>query len=271
MAPQGSPDDRFNTGEAHSARVYDYILGGKDNYPVDQEAGDAMCVGWPALPVHMRANREFMHRAARHLAREEGIRQFLDIGTGLPTSPNVHEVVQEERPDARVVYVDNDPIVLAHARALLTSSPEGRTAYVDADMRDPEAIIGSEEFQELLDLKEPVGLMIIGILHFILDSDDDHGLVRRLLDPLPVGSFLAMTIGTADFAPVEVGRVAVEYASRGMPMQLRTRAEAESFFAGLDLVEPGLTQVHHWRPEPGRPPIDDRDIAMYGAVARKSH
>ncbi|MFF5565258.1 SAM-dependent methyltransferase [Streptomyces sp. NPDC012623] len=269
MAAQHSPEDRFNTGEAHSARVYDYILGGKDNYEVDQEAGDSMCREWPALPVHMRANREFMHRAARHLAREKGIRQFLDIGTGLPTSPNVHEVVQEVSADSRVVYVDNDPIVLAHARALLTSAPEGRTAYIDADMRDPDAIIGSPQFQELLDLREPVGLMIIGILHFILKDDDDHGLVQRLLEPLPAGSYLAMTIGTADFAPAEVGRVAAEYARRGMPMQLRTHAEAEEFFAGLELVEPGLTQVHHWRPDAGRQPMDDRDIAMYGAIARK--
>ncbi|MFD5115011.1 SAM-dependent methyltransferase [Streptomyces sp. NPDC058391] len=270
MAAQGSPADRFNTGEAHSARVYDYVLGGKDNYPVDQEAGEAMIREWPALRVHMRANREFMHRAARYLAREEGIRQFLDIGTGLPTVPNVHEIVQEVTPDSRVVYVDNDPIVLAHARALLTSSPEGRTAYIDADMRDPDAIIGSPQFQEILNLRQPVGLMIIGILHFILDTDDDHGLVQRLLAPLPAGSFLAMTIGTADFAPQEVGRVATEYARRGMPMQLRTQAEAEAFFTGLDLVEPGVTQVHHWRPDTDQEAIDDRDIAMYGAVARKN-
>lgn len=268
MADKGRAVDRIDTRRAHSARVYDYILGGKDHYQVDVEAGQAMCAEWPALPVHMRANREFMHRAARHLAREEGIRQFLDIGTGLPTSPNLHEVVQRERPDAAIVYVDNDPIVLAHAQALLTSSREGRTAYVDADMRDPDEIIGSPEFQEILDLREPVGLMIIGILHFMLPPED-HILVRRLLAPLPPGSFLAATIGTADFAPVEVGRVAAEYERRGMPMRLRDRAEAEAFFDGLDLVEPGLCQVHHWRPDASQQPYDDRDIAMYGAVARK--
>ncbi|MEV0263626.1 SAM-dependent methyltransferase [Streptomyces sp. NPDC050617] len=268
MAHQGFSVDRINTGEAHSARVYDYILGGKDHYDVDRDAGDLMCQEWPALPVHMRANRQFMHRAARYLAREQGIRQFLDIGTGLPTAPNLHEVAQEVAPDARIVYVDNDPIVLNHADTLLTSSAQGRTAYVDADMRDPDAIINSPEFQRLLDLREPVGLMIIGILHFILPPDD-HRLVQRLLEPLPVGSFLAMTIGTADFAPEEVGRVAAEYGRRGMQMQLRTRAEAEEFFAGMDVVEPGLTQVHHWQPEEGQEVVDDRDIAMYGAVARK--
>lgn len=269
MLEQGYPVDRIDTGTAHSARVYDYILGGKDHYAVDREAGDVMCEEWPALPVHMRANRKFMHRAARYLAREEGIGQFLDIGTGLPTSPNLHEVVQQVRPDARAVYVDNDPIVLTHARALLTGSAEGRTAYVDADMRAPEAIIGSEQFQELLDLRQPVGLMIIGILHFILPPDD-HSLVRRLLEPLPAGSFLAMTIGTADFAPREVNRVADEYARRGMPMKLRTKAEAEALFEGLDLVGPGLTQVHRWRPDADQEQVDDRDIAMYGAVARKN-
>ncbi|MFF8955929.1 SAM-dependent methyltransferase [Streptomyces sp. NPDC014894] len=268
MTDQRRAADRVDTGRAHSARVYDCILGGKDHYPVDAEAGRAMCAQWPALPVHMRANREFMHRAARHLAREEGIRQFLDIGTGLPTSPNLHEVVQRERPDASVVYVDNDPIVLAHAQALLTSSPEGRTAYVDADMRDPDAITGSAEFRELLDPREPVALMVIGMLHFITPPDD-HALLRRLLDPLPPGSFLAATIGTADFAPEEVGRVAREYERQGMPMVLRDRAAAEAFFDGLDMVGPGLRQVHHWRPDPGGTPPDDRDVAMYGAVARK--
>ncbi|WP_329023285.1 SAM-dependent methyltransferase [Streptomyces sp. NBC_00690] len=260
--------DGAHAGQAHSARVYDYILGGKDHYSVDVEAGNAMCREWPALPVHMRANRAFMHRAARHLAREAGIRQFLDIGTGLPTSPNLHEVVQEERPDAAVVYVDNDPIVLAHAQALLTSSPEGHTAYVDADMRTPDAIIGSPAFREALDLREPVGLMVIGILHFILPPAD-HALIRRLLDPLPSGSYVAMSIGTADFAPVEVGRVASEYERRGMPMCLRTREQAEAFFDGLELVEPGVQQVHKWRPPADPSPVDDRDIAMYGAVARK--
>ncbi|MGW6460279.1 SAM-dependent methyltransferase [Streptomyces sp. NPDC055078] len=265
---EGHTVDGIDASQAHSARVYDYILGGNDHFPVDVEAADAMVAGWPALPVHMRANREFMHRAARYLAREAGIRQFLDIGAGLPTSPNLHEVVQAERPDAAVVYVDNDPIVLAHAQSLLTSSPQGRTAYVDADIREPEAITESREFRETLDLGEPVGLMVIGMLHFIMPPED-HILVQRLLSPLPAGSFLAATIGTADFAPDEVGRVAQEYERRGMPMRLRKREEAEAFFGGLEMVEPGLTQVHHWRPREGQDPIDDRDVAMYGAVARK--
>ncbi|MFJ8234068.1 SAM-dependent methyltransferase [Streptomyces sp. NPDC094448] len=268
MSDRSPNRPRIDTARPHSARVYDCILGGKDHYQVDVDAARAMCAQWPALPVHMRANRAFMHRAARHLARAEGIDQFLDIGTGLPTSPNLHEIVQRERPEAGIVYVDNDPIVLAHARALLTSTPEGRTAYVDADMRDPDAIIRSPGFRAVLDLGRPVALMVIGILHFIAPPDD-HALLGRLLAPLPPGSFLAATIGTADFAPDEVGRVAREYESRGMPMRLRTRAESEAFFTGLELLDPGLRQVHHWRPDPTDPVCDDRDIAMYGAVARK--
>ncbi|MFE4606941.1 SAM-dependent methyltransferase [Streptomyces niveus] len=256
------------TSRAHSARVYDYILGGKDHYPVDVEAGKAMCQHWPALPVHMMENRRFMHRAGRFLAQERGIRQFLDIGTGLPTSPNLHEVVQEVAPESHVVYVDNDPVVLAHARALLQSSPEGATAYVDADMHDPDSILGSPEFRDLIDLSRPVGLMLIGILHFILPPDDRR-LVKRLLDPLPSGSYLAMTIGTADFAPEEVNRVAQEYRQQNMPMALRDLPTATSFFDGLELEEPGVTQVHTWHPGPEQAGVDGRDIAMYGAVARK--
>ncbi|MFH8883371.1 SAM-dependent methyltransferase [Streptomyces californicus] len=266
-----TPNERqggLASSRAHSARVYDYILGGKDHYAADVEAGDAMVRHWPALPVHMLENRRFMHRAARYLAEERGVRQFLDVGTGLPTSPNLHEIVQEVAPESHVVYVDNDPIVLAHARALLESSPEGATAYVDANMHDPEAILESPEFRELIDLERPVGLMVIGIMHFILPPDDRR-LVQRLLDPLPSGSYLAMTIGTGDFAPQEVGRVAEEYRQQGMPMALRDRATAASFFDGLELLDPGVTQVHTWRPGPEQDGVDGTDIAMYGAVARK--
>ncbi|GAA2079830.1 SAM-dependent methyltransferase [Streptomyces albiaxialis] len=270
MRESGYSPEEINTGEAHSARVYDYILRGKSHYEVDRAAGDAMVEVWPALPVHMRANRAFMHRAGRFLAREKGIRQFLDIGTGLPTSPNLHQVVQEAEPSSRVVYVDNDPIVLTYAEALLGSTPEGRTTYVDADMRDPDAILGSPAFRETLSLDEPVALLVIGMLHFIHPSDDDHGLIHRLLDPLPAGSYLAATVATADFDPEGVGRVAEQYAQAGMPMTLRTRPEAAAFFDGLDLVEPGVVQVHRWRPSPDDETVDDRDIAMYGAVARKS-
>jgi hypothetical protein len=260
----------IDTGSAHSARIYDYIIGGKDHYPADREAGDAMCREWPALPVHMRANRDFMNRAVRHLAEEAGIRQFLDVGTGIPTSPNIHEIAQSVSPAARVVYVDNDPLVLALSQGLLNGTPEGRTAYIEADMRDPAGILDAPELRATLDLTQPVALTVIAIVHFMMDEDDAVGIVRRLLDPLPSGSYLAMSIGTAEFAPDEVGRVAREYAARGMPMRLRTLAEAEEFFAGLELVEPGIVQVHKWHPDgTGTEVIRDADIAMYGVVARK--
>ncbi|AZK95379.1 MULTISPECIES: SAM-dependent methyltransferase [Streptomyces] len=260
--------DRIDTGRAHPARVYDYVLGGKDHYTVDVEAGDAMIAGWPSLPVSMRQNRLFMERAARWLAREAGIRQFLDIGTGLPTSPNLHEVVQSERPDASVVYVDNDPIVLRHAEALLTSSSEGRTAYLDADMREPDTILGSTAVRELFEPGQPVALTVIAMLHFIPPSDG-YALVRRLLDPLPPGSYLAISTATADFAPEEIGRVAREYESRGIPMVPRTAAEVGAFFDGLEPVAPGLVQVQRWRPEAAQEGVAPEQVAMYGAVARK--
>ncbi|MFJ9009325.1 SAM-dependent methyltransferase [Streptomyces canus] len=259
-----------DTGSAHSARIYDYIIGGADHYPADREAGDAMVREWPALPVHMRANRDFMNRAVRHLAEKAGVRQFLDIGTGIPTSPNIHEIAQSVSPDARVVYVDNDPLVLRLSQGLLNGTPEGRTSYIEADMRDPASILEAPELRATLDLTRPVALLVIAIVHFMTDEDDAVGIVRRLLDPLPSGSHLAMSIGTAEFAPDEVGRVAQEYAARGMPMRLRTFAEAAEFFTGLEVVEPGIVQVHKWHPDgSGTEVIRDADIAMYGVVGRK--
>ncbi|MEU5364262.1 SAM-dependent methyltransferase [Streptomyces sp. NPDC005925] len=270
MPDDGWPADRIDTASPHPARISDYLLGGKDYYPADQEAGEALCREWPALPVHMRASRDFMHRTVRHLAAEEGIRQFLDIGTGIPTSPNLHEIAQGIAPDSRVVYVANDPIVLTLSQGLLSSSPEGRTAYVEADMRDPAAILSAPALRETLDLSRPVALTVIAIVHFVLDEDDAYGIIRRLLEPLAPGSFLAMSVGTGDSAPDEARRVADEYAARGMPMRLRDRAEAAEFFRGLDLVAPGLTQVHKWRPDASCDGMRDGDIGMYGALGRKA-
>jgi hypothetical protein len=270
LPDNGWPADRIDTENAHSARIYDYILGGKDFYPADQEAGDAMSREWPALPIHMRANRDWMNRAVRWLAEEAGVRQFLDVGTGIPTSPNLHEIAQAVSPDTRVVYVDNDPIVLTLSQGLLSSTPEGRTAYIEADFRDLTDLYQAPELLETLDLDRPVALTVIAIVHFMLDADDAVGVVRRLLEPLPSGSYLAMSIGTAEFAPEEVGRVAREYEARNMPMRLRTIDEAHTFFEGLELVEPGIVQVHTWHPDgTGEQGIRDEDIAMYGAVARK--
>ncbi|MYX56936.1 SAM-dependent methyltransferase [Streptomyces sp. SID8382] len=261
---------RLQTHRAHGARVYDYILGGKDNYIVDREVGDASLQIWPALRVHMQEGRAFMHRSARYLATEKGIRQFLDIGTGLPTSPNLHETVQAVAPTSRIVYVDNDPIVLAHARALMQGSSEGKISYLDADMRDPERIINSPELAATLDLTQPVALTIISVVHFILDTDEAYRVVRQLIDILPSGSWVALTVATDEFAPEVLTGVAKQYADHGEPLVWRTKAEAERFFDGLELEEPGVVQMHKWRRDPAEiANIADQDIAMYGGVAYK--
>lgn len=260
----------LQTDRAHGARIYDYILGGKDNYAVDRAAAEATKQVWPALPVHMRANREFMYRAGRFLATECGIDQFLDIGTGIPTSPNLHEVVQEVRPEARVVYTDNDPIVLVHARALMSSTKQGCTAYVNADLRDPDTILASEEFRETLDPSRPIGLMLIAVVHFIEDDDEALDVVRRIVDVLPSGSYMAATIATDDFAPEMLAEVRRTYHEHGETLRWRSRAQAARFFDGLELVEPGIVQMHKWRPDGGIAlNVPEADIAMYGAIARK--
>ncbi|WP_327070728.1 SAM-dependent methyltransferase [Kitasatospora sp. NBC_01302] len=253
----------------HSARVYDYLIGGKTNFEADRVAAHASVEAWPALPVSMRTTRTFMQRAVRHLTEQYGVRQFLDIGTGIPTSPNVHEIAQAIAPETRVAYVDNDPIVLTHARALMSSTPQGRTCYLDADLRDVDSIIGSAQLREVLDLSRPVALSLIAIVHFVLDRDDPQGIVRRLMDQLAPGSFLALTVFTGDTDPVGVGGVSREYNARGIPLQVRDKAEATAFFDGYELLDPGVALVHQWRPDPGAAPVRDQDIAMYGGVAVK--
>jgi SAM-dependent methyltransferase len=218
--------------------------------------------------VHMRENRRFMHRVARHLA-ERGVRQFLDIGTGIPTSPNLHEVVQAVAPDARVVYVDNDPTVLAHARARMTGTPEGRTAYVCADMREPDTVLDAPQLRATLDLDEPVGLTLIAVLHFITDDDLAQQVVQELVAALAPGSHVAASVATNDFAPIPLAGVQRVYEAYGETVRWRSKEQAEGFFAGLDLVDPGVVQVHKWHPGPETTPISEADIAMYGAVARK--
>jgi hypothetical protein len=268
---EGAHGVELQTDRAHGARIYDYILGGKDNFAVDREAGEGSLRIWPALRVHMQANRSFMHRVARFLATECGVRQFLDIGTGLPTSPNLHEIVQSADPTARVVYTDNDPLVLAHARALMLGTAQGRTAYIAADMRDPQSIVTAPEFLRTLDLKQPVGLLLIAIVHFIEDDAEALRVVRQVLDVLPAGSYLAMSIATDIFDPIPLAKVQREYNRLGETLIFRDRAKALAFFDGLELVEPGLVQVHKWRPDGSESPgIADQDIAMFGAVARKA-
>ncbi|MEU7867073.1 SAM-dependent methyltransferase [Dactylosporangium sp. NPDC049140] len=251
--------------QPHPARVYDYLLGGREHYAVDRAAAEAGLAANPSSRVPPRENRGFLRRVVHHLAAEHGVRQFLDIGTGIPTSPNVHEVAQAADPGARVVYVDNDPIVLAHARSLL----QGRTAYVDADLRDAERLLAAPGLRATIDLRRPVALMLVAVLHFVEDDDKPHDVVRRLVDALPPGSFLALSHLTGDFDPAAWERVAAVYARDGVAMRVRSRAEIAAFFDGLDLLEPGLTVVTRWRPDAE---VDrratDAEVSVYGGVAR---
>ena len=257
----------INTGVAHSARVWNYFLGGKDNFPADREAGDLALALMPSLVEAARADREFLVRAVRYLAGEAGIRQFLDIGTGLPTANNTHEVAQAVAPECRIVYVDNDPIVLAHARALLTSAPQGATDYIHADLREPDKILLAAA--RTLDFDQPVALMLLGIVNFIVDDDEAHAIVNRLLDALPSGSYLAMTHPTK-----EVHGEAVEEAMRrwnesgAAPITARSRQELAAFFDRLELLEPGVVSSSQWRPDPANRGVI-AEVAEYCAVGRK--
>jgi hypothetical protein len=263
----------LQTDRPHPARVYDFLLGGKDNFAADRAVAEAGLRANPNSRIPPRENRAFLGRAVRYLAKEAGIRQFLDIGTGIPTSPNVHQIAQEIDSSARIVYVDNDPIVLAHARALLRSGPAGQTAYVDADVRDVEGILSSAELQETLDLDRPVGLLLIAIMHFIGDSDDPYGVVERLVAAMPSGSYLALSHLTGDFDPGAWEGVVAVYRRSGIIMQVRPLDQVTRFFDGLQLVEPGVVSLPAWHLDPadigpgGLP--SDAAVSVYGGIARK--
>lgn len=256
--------------KAHPSRRYNYWLGGKDNFAVDRESAEMVASAFPTVGLAARENRAFMRRAVGHLAGEAGIGQFLDIGTGLPSAGNVHEIAQGIDPAARIVYVDNDPIVLVHARALLTSEPQGRTAYIDADLREPEKILANRDLRRTLDLSRPVALMLVATMHFITDDHDPYGIVRTLLGALPSGSHLVMTHATGDYLTPEEYAANVEANERsGVPFRLRSHDEFARFFDGLELLPPGVGSVVEWRPEE---PVEDRpavdDVSMLCAVAR---
>jgi len=261
----------LHTDRPHPARVYDYLLGGKDNFAADREAAQKGLQANPDSRIPPRENRLFLRRAVRYLA-ERGIDQFLDVGTGIPSAPNVHHVAQEITPTARIVYVDNDPIVLTHARALLTSHPSGRTDYIDADLRDVETILRSKALTDTLDLNRPVGLLLIAILHFIGDEHDPWAIVQRLLAALPPGSYLALSHLTGDFRPEAWEQVAEVYRKQGVTMKVRSRPEIERFFTGLDMIDPGLQILPAWHPDlgdPTDPAPSDAQVSVYGGVARK--
>ncbi|MER6307247.1 SAM-dependent methyltransferase [Streptomyces sp. NPDC001657] len=257
---------------AHSSRIYDYFLGGKTNFLADRMAAGSVLGVFPAALVAARINREFMHRATRLLA-ESGLRQFLDIGTGIPTPPNLHDIAQGSAPDARIVYTDNDPIVLAHAAALLLSTPEGRTAYVQADVTDPAGILGAPQLLDTLDLSRPVALSLNALMHFVPDDGRDraHTIVETLKAALPSGSMLAMSHATADFAPETMQKIIKIYGDAGTRLQFRSRAEFLRFFDGWDLLEPGIALSHQWRPDDPADAthVTDAEAACYAAVARK--
>jgi S-adenosyl methyltransferase len=261
---------QIDTSTAHAARVYDYILGGKDNYLPDREAAEQLIKTVPSAPVSVRQNRLFLHRLTRYLAAEAGISQFLDIGTGIPTSPNVHEIAQQAIPAARVVYVDNDPIVLAHARALLTSSPQGQVAYIPADMRDAAAVLTAPELTATLDLTRPAALLMLSTLHLVTDPVEARELLDRYVAALAPGSYLALSVSTADsYSQAAADEQQSVLSSHGIPVLQRTRAEVTALFDGLELVDPGVVLVSQWRPDADTVPPADAQVGLYCGVAVK--
>ncbi|MEZ7006536.1 SAM-dependent methyltransferase [Streptomyces sp. AD55] len=261
MTTDHSQPPHIDTSRAHPARVYDWLLGGKDNYPVDEAVGETLP---PEARDAARQNRAFMNRAVAYLA-SRGIDQFLDIGTGIPTEPNLHQIVQRTVPAARVVYADNDPIVLRHAEALLVSCPEGATDYIQADVREPDAIV--RHARQVLDFDRPIALSLIALMHFITDEQDAHGIVRGLVSALPPGSHLILSHASTDLFPELSDQVIAQYAKGGIRLGFRDRAEVTRFYDGLELVPPGLVTATEWHGE-GQERPEPEDSGIYAGVAR---
>ncbi|HEX3963651.1 MAG TPA: SAM-dependent methyltransferase [Trebonia sp.] len=257
----------YDTTVAHPARVYNYWLGGKDHFAADREAGEQTKAAYPDIVTGVRAQRSFLASAVRYLVSQAGVRQFLDIGTGLPVANNTHEVAQSLAPDSRVVYVDNDPMVLAHARALLTSTPEGACAYLDADVRDTGSVLAAAS--GLLDFSQPVAVMLIGILHLIPESDDPAGITAQLIKAVPAGSWLAIAHPASDIAADQVATMTSRYNQRvSTAATLRTHAEISAFFTGTELLPPGVVQYHQWHP--GQLAVNaEGEVAAYCGLGRK--
>lgn len=257
----------IDTTRPHTARIWNYWTGGKDNYPVDREVGDEIRMLHPGIGDYALADRKFLGRAVRYLAGEAGIRQFLDIGTGLPSADNTHQVAQSVTPDARIVYVDNDPLVLVHARALLTGTEEGRTDYLDADLRDVDTIL--EQAAKTLDFTEPVALMLLGVVIFVEDDEESYGVVRRIMDALPSGSHLALSHTITSPAMPDVDEAVAFWNEHGTPrLTQRTPEQVEGYFDGLELLQPGVVSCNLWRPDAAGPQ-GPAEVAMYGGVGRK--
>jgi hypothetical protein len=257
--------DELDTGIPQSARVYDFLLGGKDNFEADRAVGAMLIQHAPSLPMVVKANRAFLVRAVTQLVREAGIRQFLDIGTGIPSANNVHEVAQAIEPGVKVLYVDNDPIVLAHARALMQSNPSGRTAFIQADVRDVDSILADATLAATLDREQPIALMLLGITHHLRADDRPYELVQKLVDWLPSGSYLAVSAPSSDGNP-DVHGAAASAEQSGITYVARSRDEIARFFDGLELVEPGIVPIPE--DQPSSPP-DPNDIYGWAGIARK--
>jgi hypothetical protein len=256
---------RVDTGNAHIARVYDYWLGGKDHFAADRAAGDAVIQAYPGVITTVRANRALLARMVRYLADEAGIAQFLDIGTGIPSANNTHEVAQSVTPNARIVYVDNDPIVLAHARALLVSSPAGATSYLDADLRDPGPIL--DQAADLLDFSQPVAVMLMGVMHLISDEDDPSGIVARLMSAVPPGSYLALSHPAADIdADAMADAQRRQNQMQAEQVTFRRRDEVARFFDGLKMIEPGLVRAPEWHPDTQ----SEAQVALWAGLGQKA-
>ena len=260
--------DELDTGVPQSARVYDFLLGGKDNYEADRAVGAALVAQAPALPIMVRAQRELLARMVRYLVSEAGIRQFLDIGTGIPTADNVHEVAQSLAPESRVLYVDNDPMVLTHARALMKSRSEGRTAFIEADVRRPTDILQHPVLASVLDSSSPIALLLIGLVHHLRDDDAPFDVVRTLVGWLPSGSYLGLVTPSPDFDPQMMASLAATAERSGIPYVPRSKAETERFFAGLELVAPGVVPILGWRPDDDR--ADLNAVHGWAGLGRKA-
>jgi O-methyltransferase involved in polyketide biosynthesis len=267
-AAAAGPPAEIDTSVSHSARIWNYWLGGKDNYAADREAGDRVAAMLPSIVAQARADRAFLGRAIRYLAGEEGIRQFLDIGTGLPTADNTHEVAQRVAPRSRIVYVDNDPLVLVHARALLTSTPEGACDYIDGDLRDPEAILAAAG--RTLDFAQPVALMLLGILHHIPATGEAQAIVARLVAALAPGSYLAINHSTSAVHGAAMEEAVAHWNRVGSPsMTLRTPQQIARFFDGLELLPPGVVSCSRWRPRLSSGGALPAEVDEFCGVARK--
>jgi hypothetical protein len=260
-------NDDLDTGVPQSARVYDFLLGGKDNYEADRAVGSALIAHAPALPIMVQAQRSLLGRMVRYLVKEAGVRQFLDIGTGIPSVDNVHEVAQAAAPECRVLYVDNDPIVLTHARALMKSTTAGRTAFIQADVRNPGDILQHPTLPSVLDTARPVALLLIGIVHHLRDDDAPYDVVSTLVDWLPSGSYLAVVTPSADFDPPMMAALAATAERSGIPYVPRSKADTERFFAGLELVDPGVVPILGWHPDDT--PADVNAVHGWAGLARK--